>query len=350
MSAGCPRLFEVEALRDGRLTGAERSRFESHLSVCGACAREAQALRALADELRSASDGSDSDELHVRRERTRLLAAFDEGLVPSVRAPRLRLWLGAAAAVLVLGALVAAFVRWPVRPAPRAALSPPPPEPITVRADSSARWSRHSEAGLERVVLDSGALSIRVDHATSQRRLLVVLPDGELEDIGTTFSVSAAAGHTTRVTVQDGSVVLRLQGSPPIALGAGDAWSPPPVPAVAPSAVAAPSPAVSSATLALPAAPSARHAVAAVTEGDPSADFRAAMASLDSGDNATAAARFAAFLARHPQNARAEDAAYLRILAFERAGNSAATQRAARDYLARYPRGFRHAEAEALAR
>jgi hypothetical protein len=350
MSATCPRLFEVEALRDGRLTGAERSRFESHLSVCGACAREAQALRALSEELRSAGDGTDSDELHVRRERTRLLAAFDEGLVPSTRAPRPRLWLGAAAAALVLGVVVAAFVRWPVRFAPRAGLLPSPPEPITVRADSSARWSRHSEAGLERVVLDSGALSIRVDHATSQRRLLVILPDGELEDIGTTFSVSAAAGHTTRVTVQDGSVVLRLQGSPPIALGAGDAWSPPLMPAVAPSAVAAPSPAASSAQLALPAAPSAKHAVTAVSDGDPSADFRAAMASLDSGDNTTAAAGFAAFLARHPQNARAEDAAYLRILALERAGDAAATQRAARDYLARYPRGFRHAEAEALAR
>ncbi|MES1186210.1 MAG: FecR domain-containing protein [Myxococcales bacterium] len=349
MSATCPRLFEVEALRDGRLTGVERSRFESHLSVCGACAREAHALRTLADELRSAGDGADSDELHVRRERTRLLAAFDEGLVPSARPPRFRLWLGAAAAVLVLGAVVAAFVGWPVRPAPRAALSPAP-EPITVRADSSARWSRRSEAGIERVVLDSGALSIRVDHATSQRRLLVVLPDGELEDIGTTFSVSAAAGHTTRVTVQDGSVVLRLRGTPPIALGAGDAWSPPPLPAVAASAVATPSPAASSATLMMPAAPSAKHAVAAATDSDPSADFRAAMASLDSGDNATAASRFAAFLARHPQNARAEDAAYLRILAFERAGNSAATQRAARDYLARYPHGFRHAEAEALAR
>jgi TolA-binding protein len=97
-------------------------------------------------------------------------------------------------------------------------------------------------------------------------------------------------------------------------------------------------------------APSAKHAAIADSDADPSGDFRAAMASLNSGDNASAAARFAEFLARHPQNARAEDAAYLRILAFQRAGNASATRQAAHDYLARYPRGFRHAEAEALTR
>lgn len=42
--------------------------------------------------------------------------------------------------------------------------------------------------------------------------------------------------------------------------------------------------------------------------------------------------------------------AYLRILALQRTANSALMQRAARDYLARYPRGFRHAEVEALSR
>jgi FecR-like protein len=342
MSATCPRLFEVEALRDGRLTGTELLRFQAHLGVCSACAREAQALQALADALRSPTEPDDADELHVRRERTRLLAAFDESLVPSPRAAQRGIWLAAAVAGLALIALVA-FMLWPARPAPPRAALAKSADPITIRADSSARWSRHSEAGLDRVVLESGALSIRVDHIASQRRLLVSLPDGELEDIGTTFSVSAAAGHTARVTVQEGSVVLRLQGHPPIALGAGDAWSPPPLPA-------APAPAVPSITPTLRPAPSAKRAVTADSDADPSADFRAAMASFNSGDNATAAARFAVFLTQHPQNAHAEDAAYLRVLALQRAGNSSATRQAARDYLARYPRGFRHAEAEALAR
>ena len=41
-------------------------------------------------------------------------------------------------------------------------------------------------------------------------RLLVILPDGELEDIGTTFTVSAADDQTNRVVVKEGSVLLRV--------------------------------------------------------------------------------------------------------------------------------------------
>src|SRR5690606_31600289 len=80
--AACPRLFEVEAMRDGRLAGAERASFERHLRGCVACAREAEALEALARAVReSASSSEERDELHARRERTRLLAAFDQELV-----------------------------------------------------------------------------------------------------------------------------------------------------------------------------------------------------------------------------------------------------------------------------
>jgi ferric-dicitrate binding protein FerR (iron transport regulator) len=189
--------------------------------------------------------------------------------------------------------------------------------------------------------------------------LLVVLPDGELEDIGTTFSVSADSGHTTRVTVQEGSVVLRLHGEPPLALGAGDSWSPLPAPAAAPIVPATPPPVLvlrdprpaPSATSATP-VPSLATPVPSLATPvpDPAADFREAMSAFNSGDNPHAAARFAAFLARHPRDPRAEDAAYLRILALQRGGSAPAAQQAARDYLTRYPRGFRHAEVAALAR
>lgn len=74
------------------------------------------------------------------------------------------------------------------------------------------------------------------------------------------------------------------------------------------------------------------------------------MSAFDSGDNVHAASRFAAFLSRHPSDLRAEDAAYLRILALQRAGDFPAVQQAARDYLGHYPRGFRRAEVEALLR
>jgi hypothetical protein len=350
MKHACPRLFEVEALRDGRLAGAELVRFQGHLDTCAVCAREARALQALAEALRSSPNLADTDELHVRRERTRLLAAFDASVVPASRSQRARLWRGSAIALALLSLLATfAVVLWPARPAP----SPPAerplatsPQAVTIHAETGARWSRHIDAQLDRIVLESGALSIRVEHPASARRLLVILPDGELEDRGTVFSISADGGHTTRVTVRDGSVVLRLHGKPPLPLSAGESWSPTPSAAVLPAAPP-PTPALPRAK---PPRPAARASVRSTPDVDPSAEFRAAMSAFDNGENARAASGFAAYLRQHPGDARAEDAAYLRILALQRAGDSRAMQQAAHDYLSRYPRGFRRAEIEALSR
>lgn len=357
MKTACPRSFEVEALRDGRLAGAELERFQSHLGSCSVCAAEARALHALALELQAPSNFGEADELQVRRQRTRLLAAFHSGSMPAVPPRPAKSWrvpVFALGLLSLLGALAFAF--WPARPVPAARTPALPPETVIVRADSSAQWSRRVEPQVETVTLVNGVLSIRVDHAVSQRRLLVILPDGELEDVGTTFSVSADAGHTTHVTVQEGSVVLRLRGSPPLSLGAGEAWSPPQTAAASPPQTAAATPAPSSAPrphppriktmpLGSPAASSDAHVAA-----DPSADFRAAMAAFNGGDPARAAAGFSAFLRQHPRDAQAEDAAYLRILALQRTGDAAATKQAAQDYLSRYAHGFRHAEVEAIGR
>jgi TolA-binding protein len=57
----------------------------------------------------------------------------------------------------------------------------------------------------------------------------------------------------------------------------------------------------------------------------------------------------AAFLGKYPRDPRSEDAAYLRIIALQRAGDVSGTERAATEYLRRYPSGFRRAEAERLA-
>ncbi|HVY25868.1 MAG TPA: FecR domain-containing protein [Polyangiaceae bacterium] len=344
MKPGCPRLFEVEAWRDGRLGGAEAERFRAHLKLCPSCATEMQSLEALGEALRAPLPHE--NELHVRRERTKLLAAFDARLVPPPRPWRSGLALVAAVATLTCVVLAAAF-RF-VRPAPAptvASHAAPVSEAVAVRADSSARWSRQADAQLETIRLESGALSIRVDHAASPRRLRVILPDGELEDIGTTFSVSADSGHTTRVSVQEGSVVLRLRGAPPVALGAGDSWSPSPAPlsaSLVPPSAAPPS----AKPVIVAASPSSR--VPPATGPDPSDEFAAAMAALDRSDDSQAAALFGAFVAQHPRDARAEDACYLRVLAFQRAGNTNAMRRAARDYLTRYPRGFRKSEIEPL--
>jgi hypothetical protein len=359
MKAACARVFEAEALRDGRLTGAELASFQRHLAGCAACSSEVKALDALASALQARPvERADTNELHVRRERTRLLAAFDASLTPPERSSRVPRWLWALASGFAL--FVGIFAYFRVRPLETSAVVA---NAVVVRADSTAVWSRERAGSLDKLVLERGALSVHVDHALGPRRLLVLLPDGELEDIGTTFAVSADGGRTTRVTVQDGSVVLRIHGQPPLAIGAGDSWSPTPKPAAsaclncAPAPIstaaseprAAPSPARSALPSATP--PPQRTPAAIVSSGDAEAalDFREAMAALAGGDNSQAATRFGAFLAAHPRDRRSEDAAYLRVIALQRSGNAGLKQ-AALDYLRRFPSGFRRAEVEPLSR
>jgi len=343
MKPTCPRLFEAEAWRDGRLTGVEAEKFRAHVSTCPSCSHEVQRLDALGRALRASVPAS-PDELHVRRERTRLLAAFDAQLVPVPRQANVKRWLALGIAVLACVAMLVALRS----PAPKpAAVIPPAPaaaEPVVVHADNGAQWSRQAENQRETIRLQSGALSIHVDHRASPRRLLVLLPDGELEDIGTTFSVSADAGQTTHVSVEEGSVVLRLQGRPPLALAAGDSWHPP-APSVPPASATPPPATRSTKTVASPAPVPSTSTPAP----DSAEEFRDAMAAFNRGDNSQAAALFRGFVVAHPRDSRTEDACYLRVLALQRTGNANATQDAAADYLRRYPGGFRKAEIERLA-
>jgi TolA-binding protein len=72
------------------------------------------------------------------------------------------------------------------------------------------------------------------------------------------------------------------------------------------------------------------------------------MTAFDDGEYRRAAMRFAQFLDAHPRDPRAEDAAYLRVVALHRAGDESDVKQAARAYLRQYPAGFRRAEVEKL--
>jgi hypothetical protein len=74
------------------------------------------------------------------------------------------------------------------------------------------------------------------------------------------------------------------------------------------------------------------------------------MDALERGDNHQAATLFATFLGKHPGDRRAEDAAYLRAIALQRCEDIVGTKDAAREYLRRYPYGFRRLEMEPLSR
>jgi hypothetical protein len=348
MSASpCPRLFEAEAMRDGRLTGAERASFERHVAICAVCSREVRALDALGEALRANAPPDPLDELHARRERTRLLAAFDGALMTPERrrAPR---WFVMPAAGVLLSLVV--WGLWRAREvAPRPAVAA-----AVVRADGDAIWSSSMEGSRERVNLARGTLWIHVDHSSGERRLVVVLPDGELEDVGTTFTVSADADHTLRVSVAEGHVLLRLRGRPQVSIGPGDAWVPDMAAPVA-CVTAAPVAPVPSAQAA-PSEPSSRPLrwpapwASAPAPLDSSVEFRSATEALDRGDNHEAASLFAAFLVKHPHDRRAEDAAYLRVIALQRCRDAAGAKDAASEYLRLYPSGFRRVEMDQLSR
>jgi outer membrane protein assembly factor BamD (BamD/ComL family) len=70
---------------------------------------------------------------------------------------------------------------------------------------------------------------------------------------------------------------------------------------------------------------------------------------IEQGDFAAASRALDAFSTEHPDDARAEDAAFLSIVALVRAGRSAEAAAAARRYLARFPTGFRRAEVATIA-
>jgi len=346
--ARCPRLFEVQAMRDGRLAGAELARFARHVTICAECAREARALEALAEAIRAGSEELvGSNELHVWRERTRLLAAFDGTLLaPATRLPARRLLLPAAIAAVIAGVLVTSRTR--VEP-----LGKQPPS-VDIRPEARTAWTERMEGDCKKVFLSRGALRIHVDHSAPHGRFLVELPDGELEDRGTTFTVSAEDGHTTRVAVEEGSVMLRLRDRSSMTIRAGEAWiretnvvsaelSPAPAPSPAPLHH------MSTRTRAAASAPLSAEPTDSSAE-DPTSDFRAAMSLLNAGANRRAAAGFASFVEAHPLDPRAEDAAYLLVIAFQRCGAEDDARRAAEDYLRRYPAGFRRAEVEKLSR
>jgi hypothetical protein len=340
MSASrCPRLFEIEAARDGRLTGRALASLDVHRRSCAQCRAESSLLDAMASAL-GALPVAETDALTMRRQRQRLLARFNDAQV-SPPAHRRRTW----AAVALVAACAVAFVLVVHSrrgdPSPTASRAATPVDPITIVAQG-ATWSRIDDGATTRVRLDDGELDVHVAHGDTPHAFVVELPDGQLEDVGTTFRVRVHGGQTVAVDVGEGIVVLRRTGRDPTTIVAGGSWS-----AESPSATGASAPASNVAT-APPRAttPPKREP----DDGASAREFRDAVTTLNAGDNVAAACELRAFLARHPAGAQAEDAAYLLVLALRRAGDDTGARDAARAYLRKYPHGFRRTEVETLAR
>jgi TolA-binding protein len=105
-------------------------------------------------------------------------------------------------------------------------------------------------------------------------------------------------------------------------------------------------------TIAAVEAPVARpvpHAAPAAAATTDATSFADGVGSLARGNFGEAVERLGEFRRKNPHDARAEDAAFLVVMALERAGKHEAAAQAAREYLQSYPEGYRRGEAAAIA-
>ena len=313
----CPRAWEVEAVRDGRLTGRAREAHAAHVDMCASCAVDSEALEAMARGLREiASNGR--DEMAMRRIRNRVLEVVDAEQTGRARTGRRGWGRAAGGLALVLAVALVAFFSWragdrrTVAAQARAHEAPVAPEApsaasatavqgaetsVVVSASDRTRYTRSIDGTVERFDLRDGALRLQVERPVGGRRVVVSVPDGEIEDIGTVFEVVVTDGHLERVSVAEGRVVVRLLDRAPVTVQAPAVWK--------------------------------RSTTPKPKKG------------LDRAASASATALAA--------DGR-EDASYLEVLRLLREGRDADARAAASRYLNEFPTGFRRVEMDRVAK
>lgn len=319
----CSRLWQVEAERDGRLAGKDRASARRHRETCAECSAEDQRLAQLTAQM-AQLPAQPLDDVSAQRVRQNLLAAFNESVLEPAPASTPRRF----ALPLAFGLCAAAgmFYFWVGRPVPPAPAPTSPSSVVDVHASAGARFSDHVEQSIERVQILDGSASLTV-HPHPNRRVLITLPDGEIEDLGTIFEVRVEGARTQQISVTDGRIAVRLRERAPFALGQGESWQLAPAPnavSEAPSARVMSSPAPSA-----PSASASPHgAPRAVAHPPPAAS--AAPSATPSTEPDTASS--------------AEDDAYLAIIDALRRGKNAEAHARAKSYLLRFPNGFRRVE------
>ncbi len=197
----------------------------------------------------------------------------------------------------------------------------PPASSLASLEGDAAQWRSVVEDAVENIDLSDGTLRLHVKRQPGGRRVVVRVPDGEIEDLGTIFHVVVRDGHTALVGVDEGSVTIRLRGLKTITLGDGQTWE-----RDAPSAVVA--------------RVSTQRPAMADTEREPRAP---AVAREEVQPPAKA---IAAPMPNTPPAAAGEreDALYLSFVRAWREGRMDAARELGGVYLTEFPDGFRHAE------
>ena len=294
----CARLLEVEAARDGR-----QMLDLDHLAACASCRDELAQLEKLSASLRALA-GEPVDRDALARARKAVLAG--ESTSPTVTFQWQRLGVAAALIAGIAGASVIARSVVHTQSAPPVASTR-----IQAVDEGAARWTIDSRDDSERITLSEGTLRLSVTRPANGKQVVVQVPDGTIEDIGTVFHVVVASGVTQEVRVDQGAVRLTLAGVGVIDVRAGERWSR--------SVLSAPAPPV--APLELP------HPIDLLQAHAP----LKAMPRLPVDDDSSG-----------------EDAAYLRVIRSARTGSSQEASDAAKHYLEKYPNGFRAPEVRSV--
>jgi ferric-dicitrate binding protein FerR (iron transport regulator) len=332
----CARKWQVEAARDGRLLDKDLESAIRHRETCAECAHEEHELATLGRKL-SHLPHENRDQVSIQRSRQRLMAALNESMLDP---PRRSVALPVAGALaLALGA--AGWLVLAHRPM-ASGFPEARTETVEVHAQAGARWAKRQDAAHIFVDLEDGAASFEI-HPHPGLSVVIHLPDGEVEDMGTVFDVRVAERHTEHVAVSEGRVSVRLNGRSTISLGAGQAWNSEPAP-----------PSSSALELAASGAPTLTPA-AGPRPGAAKAGARAPARSEKPVSQARSSAALEARVAPAPsaegslpvpstQATKAEDDAYLHIVDLLREAKDAEARARAKDYLLRFPDGFRRIE------
>jgi hypothetical protein len=218
--------------------------------------------------------------------------------------------------------------------------------------DESTDMTVGGEGSTQAFRLDAGSIDLKVAKLEEKHRFLVDTPDTEVEVRGTQFRVSVVppdsacgAGAQTRVSVTEGVVVVR-RGGVEVRVAAGEEW-PNGCARVAPAeppAVRRPRGARAGDDAA-----GSQAAQATSTLGEQNDLYHRALVAKKNGNVAEALDGFDRVLRTYPSGPLAENAMVERMRLL-RTTSPEQAEDAAIEYLTRYPRGFAHAEAEAVVR
>jgi hypothetical protein len=245
-------------------------------------------------------------------------------------------------------AFAAALVFWFTRTSPT---------DMTVTAVAGASYSRTQEGARDVVRLHEGAFDFDIHSHDGKRPLLFVVPDGEIEDIGTRFHVVVRGEHTEEIAVTEGEIEFRRVGAPPMRLVAGMTYRRLADEAIKTALAPAPrepSPAAPPhADVTPPASPGATppHA-STVVSPSPSVATRPTVAPSHT---PTPTGATSGPTPAGPQTSpiktglAAEDIAYMEVVRLLRSGRDDEAHDAARRWLLQYPSGLRRAEVARIA-